>query len=418
MKFPTIPVAELLKIGEAEVKTGPFGTQLKASDYISEGTPVINVRNIGFGNIREDKLEYIGKETVQRLATHLLRPEDIVFGRKGAVERHVFIQPAQSNWFQGSDCLRLRLSSVRLLPRFVSYYLLTHEHQQWMMGQCSHGATMASLNQDIISRIQLPCPPVGTQRRVASILSAYDDLIENNTRRIAILEEMAMRVYEEWFVHFRFPGHEQVKRVESELGLIPEGWIAEKLGGLIEFKKGKKPALVSNQWSDGLMPHLLIDALRGTDRSEFVASEKMVATAPYDTIMVMDGSGSGDVFIGHEGVIGSTLGRYCVSELSKLSPYWLYLFFVSHLDEIKAKNIGAAIPHANKDYITGMTVPLPTHEISKRFDQIISPIFELVRVMKKRNRNLRSTRDLLLPKLISGELDVCNLSQREESLAA
>lgn len=294
------------------------------------------------------------------------------------------------------------------------YYLL----KALELNRYAGGAAQPLVTQTVLKGVPARVPDIPTQRRIASILSAYDDLIENNTRRIAILEEMARRIYEEWFVRFRFPGHEQLKMVESELGLIPEGWVAAKLGSLIEFKKGKKPALVSNQWSDGLMPHLLIDSLRGADRSEFVTSEKMVVTTPNDTIMVMDGSGSCDVFIGYEGVIGSTLGRYRVSELSKLSPYWLYLFFVSHLDEIKAKNIGAAIPHANKDFINGMTVPLPMHEISNRFDQTISPIFELVRVMKRKNKNLRATRDLLLPKLISGELDVSTLPAPEEAIAA
>lgn len=100
-------IQDLQDKGEAELKTGSFGTQLHARDYVKEGTPVINVRNIGFGDIREEKLEFISEETVQRLASHLLEPGDIVFGRKGAVERHVFIQSKQAKWFQGSDCLRL-----------------------------------------------------------------------------------------------------------------------------------------------------------------------------------------------------------------------------------------------------------------------------------------------------------------------
>src|SRR5438270_11639084 len=101
-------VQDLLAKGEAELKTGPFGTQLHASDYVEKGIPLINVRNIGLGNITEEKLEFISEETVQRLQSHLLRQDDIVFGRKGAVERHAFIQPKHVGWFQGSDCLRLR----------------------------------------------------------------------------------------------------------------------------------------------------------------------------------------------------------------------------------------------------------------------------------------------------------------------
>jgi type I restriction enzyme, S subunit len=122
-------IQEYVNRSEAELKTGPFGTQLHASDYVENGTPVINVRNIGFGAVIPENLEYIADETVGRLSSHLLKTGDIVFGRKGAVERHAFIAPNQDSWFQGSDCLRLRVSSPELVPRFLSYCFLTDEHE-------------------------------------------------------------------------------------------------------------------------------------------------------------------------------------------------------------------------------------------------------------------------------------------------
>src|SRR5216683_1343061 len=241
-------VQDLLAKGEAELKTGPFGTQLHASDYVKEGIPVINVRNIGLGNVVPHKLEFISEKTVQRLHSHLLEQGDIVFGRKGAVERHAYIQHQNARWFQGSDCLRLRLKSPSIDPKFVSFCLLLESHKRWMANQCSHGSTMASLNQEIVSRIPLCLPPLPTQRKIAAILSAYDNLIENNTRRIAILEEMAQSVYREWFVHFRFPGHEKKSMVESTLGMIPERWEVVKFSTAVEIdpptripKEGEKP---------------------------------------------------------------------------------------------------------------------------------------------------------------------------------
>jgi type I restriction enzyme, S subunit len=117
--WKSVTISTLMELGEAELKTGPFGTQLKASEYVEQGTPVINVRNIGFGGILSGKLEFISEATVSRLSGHLLRPNDIVFGRKGDVERHVFVQEAQNRWFQGSDCLRLRIKGKTALPRYV-----------------------------------------------------------------------------------------------------------------------------------------------------------------------------------------------------------------------------------------------------------------------------------------------------------
>lgn len=426
--FPTVSVVELLKSGEAEVKTGPFGTQLKASDYVSEGTPVINVRNIGFGNIREDKLEYIGNDTVQRLASHLLRPNDIVFGRKGAVERHVFIQPAQSNWFQGSDCLRLRLSSNRVIPRFASYYLLTHDHQQWMMSQCSHGATMASLNQDIISRILFPCPPLETQRRIASILSAYDDLIENNTRRIAILEEMARRIYEEWFVHFRFPGHEQVKMVKSELGLIPEGWKIQTVEQTFQITGGGTPSKAESSYWDGgtINWYSPTDLTRAGTSFMTQSTEKITALGlgkssaklfPPMSVMMTSRATIGVVAVNTTEACTNQGFITCLPNSDY--PLWLlYHWLKANVETFIGLGTGATFKEITKGTFKGIRLLVPPQSLVTEFSATVEQLMRLSLNLQTKNTNLRTTRNLLLPKLISGELDVSNLPTPEEVSAA
>ena len=153
-------LGEFVENKSVHLQTGPFGTQLKASHYSHEGTPVINVRNIGFGTLRADKLEFLPPDKVDELKRHQLRSGDIVFGRKGAVERHLLVGPVEDGWIQGSDCIRLRIVSGPLTPRFLSIGFREADHQRWMMNQCSGGATMASLNQDILCRIPLAVPPL------------------------------------------------------------------------------------------------------------------------------------------------------------------------------------------------------------------------------------------------------------------
>lgn len=155
MSWRTLTIGDLVDDGGAEIQTGPFGTQLKAGDYVDEGTPVINVRNIGYGGLKPEKLEFVTEETAERLSSHLLEPRDIVFGRKGAVDRHFYVGEEQEHWMQGSDCIRLRFLSADVVPRFVSYSFLTETHQKWMLVQAGNKATMASLNHDIIRRITL-----------------------------------------------------------------------------------------------------------------------------------------------------------------------------------------------------------------------------------------------------------------------
>jgi type I restriction enzyme S subunit len=123
MSWRSLTVGDLVEAGAADLQTGPFGTQLKASDYVEDGIPVINVRNIGFGDLKPEKLEFVSDETAERLATHLLQRQDIVFGRKGAVDRHLFVGEEQENWLQGSDCIRLRFSTDEVVPRFISYFI-------------------------------------------------------------------------------------------------------------------------------------------------------------------------------------------------------------------------------------------------------------------------------------------------------
>ena len=248
MSWRTLSVGDLVDAGAADIQTGPFGTQLKASDYVDDGTPVINVRNIGFGGLKPEKLEFVTEETAERLSSHLLKPRDIVFGRKGAVDRHLYVGVDQEHWMQGSDCIRLRFLSTDVVPRFVSYGFLTGTHQKWMLAQAGNKATMPSLNHEIIRRITLRLPMAFVQEATVDILSAYDDLIENNRRRMALLEEAARQLYREWFVRLRFPGHEHTRITHG----VPEGWERVPLRDRVTLNYGK--ALKEEDRSGGPCP--------------------------------------------------------------------------------------------------------------------------------------------------------------------
>ena len=425
-KWMQCSVQTFIDCAEAETKTGPFGTQLKASEYVEHGTPVINVRNIGFGTIKTDKLEYLASETVQRLSSHLLQVNDIVFGRKGAVERHVLIRPEQNNWFQGSDCLRLRFKSKRIDPRFVSYFLITDEHKQWMMNQCSHGATMASLNQEIIWRIPLLLPDINTQRKIASILSAYDDLIENNTRRIAILEAMAQAIYREWFVEFCFPGHQKVKFVNSPLGRIPEGLRVVKVEDAIFInprttvsRDGEKPFV-----SMGAVPHntMLIDVVAtemrtGNSGSKFKNGDTLFARI---TPCLENGKTAFVQFLPTQNAVAFGSTEFIVLRSQTVCPEFVYLLARSDAfrdNAIKSMSGATGRQRVQEKCFDKFFFAHPDGETLAAFSAMMQPLFRQVFTLDKNNRNLRTTRDLLLPKLISGQIDVEDLDiETKESL--
>jgi restriction endonuclease S subunit len=430
-KFAQTSIGQLVAIDEAELKTGPFGTQLKASEYCEDGTPVINVRNIGFGTIKAEKLEFIGPITRDRLSSHLLRRGDIVFGRKGAVERHVFIRRSQEGWLQGSDCLRLRFKSARVESSFVSYFLLTPAHQRWMMNQCSHGATMASLNQQILERIVLPIPPLPIQRRVASILSAYDDLIENNLRRIRLLEQMAGALYREWFVEFRFPNHEQTRRISSPVGPIPEGWVAIPFERLLLSMAG-------GDWGSdhpGGNETVEVSIVRGTDFEEVTYGGSLRVPTRYISPRSLETRGlrAGDVIVENsvnaqsrssgttllvDGEVLSRIGRAAVAASfcrvfrphdSSVSPlvhlHMRYLRESARMEYYQNVAVNGIANFQARRFALEEHLVLPRDVATRmRLTNRVSVFSRAISQLSSQLSNLRLTRDVLLPRLLSGEI--------------
>ncbi len=420
-------VQDFTERGQAELKTGPFGTQLHASDYVAEGTPVINVRNIGFGGVRDAELEFLSEETVTRLAGHLLKPGDIVFGRKGAVERHALVRLAQNGWFQGSDCLRLRFNSPEVVPEFVSYSFMTHEHKQWMLNQCSHGATMASLNQEIVNRIPLRLPPATTQRRIASILAAYDDLIANNRRRIAILDEMARSLYHEWFVNFRFPGHQTVELVDTSAGPAPYGWSVRNLSELVTTQYG----YTESASAEAVGPKFL----RGMDinKSTYIEWDAVPFCPISDQGRDRYRLSKGDIVVirmadpGKVGIVEQDVDAVFASYLIRLAitsplvrPYYLFYFLVSERYQgyVTGASTGTTRKSASAGVMTAINLPLPPEPLLTRFEGTVADLRLSLNALLAKNSLLRRTRDLLLPRIISGELDVSGLDIDTGELSA
>ncbi len=255
-------------------------------------------------------------------------------------------------------------------------------------------------------------PPIQTQRKIAAILSTYDDLIENNTRRIKILEDMAQTLYREWFVHFRFPGHENVPMVKSELGLIPHGWKISELGNLAEsIRRNVKPGDVEPETPYFGLEHLPRKsiALSNWDFVDLINSAKLrfkkdeilfgkirpyfhkVGVAP------LDGICSSDTI-----VIRPKVNKYFAITLSYVSSE----HFIKYATTTSQ---GSKMPRADWKVLAKYPVIIPPEQIMKRFSSFACEVVDNIHNLIFQNKNLSETRDLLLPKLISGEIDVSEL---------
>jgi type I restriction enzyme S subunit len=309
----------------------------------------------------------------------------------------------------------LHLSNFRGVETLFLYYWLKCQVEYFTSS--AYGAAIQNINTAIMRESTIDLPPLASQHRIASILSAYDDLIENNTRRIAILEEIARRIYEEWFVRFRFPGHEDVRMVESELGLVPVGWMVATLGQLAEVnarsvRRGAEPteiqyvdiSSVSTGSIDNKEPMLFSDA---PGRARRIVRDGDVIWA-----CVRPNRKSYALVLSPERNLIVSTG---FAVLSPIAAPWSFLYHCVTTDDFVSYLVnhakGAAYPAVGAEDFENAKILRPTNDVVLAFDRVAEPMMRLVAGLHAKNSNLRTTRDLLLPKLISGELDISALPE-------
>lgn len=420
MSWERKSLGSFVEAGAAEIQTGPFGTQLRASDYVPEGVPVINVRNIGYGDLRSEKLEYVPEELADRMAAHVLESGDIVFGRKGAVDRHLLVTPECAQWMQGSDCIRLRLSGDVLIPRYVSYAMLEEPHKKWMLAQCGNKATMASLNHDVIKRIEIFVPPVPVQREIVGVLTAYDDLIENNRRRIKLLEDSARLLYREWFVHLRFPGHEHVKVVDG----VPEGWGKRPMSAVCVMGDGIQTGPFGSQLHQYEYADIGIPVVMPKDLIDFRIDTSTIARVPIEVAnrLARHRMEEGDVVYGRRGDIGrrafiskEQVGFVCGTGCLRLranpeviAPQFFFdsLGSPETLGLIVGRAKGSTMPNLNAGILADIPILVPTASLQNEYVEFIQVTSAQIATLSQQNETLRQARDLLLPRLMRGDLAV------------
>lgn len=293
-------------------------------------------------------------------------------------------------------------------PLYVYYYLRTVDLRRF-----NSGAGVPTLNRNDLDTLEVRIHAEHDQRRIAFILSAYDDLIENNAQRIAILEKLAQCIYEEWFVRFRFPGHENIRLVESELGLMPKDWSHTSLGKIAEnHDRYRKPlSKMQRENFKGSYPYYgaakVFDYVR-----EYLFDGQFLLLAEDGSVETPNGFP----------VLQLTDGKFWANNHthilrgSKLASTE-YLYLRLEKQPIRGYITGAAQPKLTQTNINRIPISLPPFELMEQFTALVKPFFELRATLGRKNANLRITRDLLLPKLISGELDVSAIPEPDAAAA-
>lgn len=377
-------------------------------------------------DVANGKLNYDGAREITEadyLETHRrtqFSPADILITNSGTIGR-MAIAPdnalTRKTTFQKSVAI-LKPIADRIEPRFL-YYALQADIQRLI--EFAGGTAQKNLLLRDLRAFEVRVPPLRVQRRIAGILSAYDELIENNQRRIKILEEMARSLYREWFVHFRFPGHDKVKMVSSPIGPIPQGWDATMLREqLVALESGKRPKGGIQDVTEGI-PSIGAENINGIGRHDF-EKEKFIPREYFekmnkgivqsrDVAIYKDGA-----YIGKSSYFrdGFPHTECCVNEHVfllrangiRLTQNALYLWLQDPeiVRAIRATNANAAQPGINQQSVGGLELVVPDSNIAAQFDRLVEAMLAEIINLAKRNQSLRRSRDLLLPRLLSGQI--------------
>ena len=318
------------------------------------------------------------------------------------------------------------LSSAAADRRFL-YYLFNSQSVRQQIRASANGAKIRHTSPTRIYEVKVRVPNIATQRRIAAILSAYDDLIENNTRRIAILEEMARRIYEEWFVRFRFPGHEHTRMVDSPLGPVPEGWEVRTVEEVIDTLGGGTPSKTRpDYWAEGHINWYSPTDLTGAKTvfmeesankiTELGLAKSSARLFPAHCVMMTSRATLGVIAVNTMPACTNQGFITCIP--SERMPLWLLIRWLeSNAEKFEGLATGATFKEITKGVFRKIKLAVPPTASAAAFEGIVAPMMDLVLRLERKNRNLRTARDLLLPKLISGELDVSDLPEPQAASA-
>ncbi len=398
---------EIVQIGQVADFINGY-SQFNSKSYVDNGIPIFRIGDLG-GQVDLSGVKRVSKDVVPNLNQKRLFRGDILIAkigkRVGASSVYNFDEPAiLSSQVAGVRAKRIEQKFLACFIESPFFYDAIKPH--------FFGSTRDNISPNQIRLTSIPFPPLPTQRKIAAVLSPYDDLIENNTRRIKILEEMAGTIYRQWFVEFRFPGHEKVPMVESELGLIPQGWEVGKLGDLAEsVRRNIKPSDMNQETPYFGLEHL---------------PRKSIALSNWDSVDSINSTKlafkKGEILFGkirpyfHK-VGVAPLDGICSSDTIVIRPkrnecFAITLSYVSSehfIEYATTTSQGTKMPRADWKVLVKYPVVIPPDQITQRFSGFLRDVIDKIQNLIFRNRNLRQTRDLLLPKLISGKIDVSDL---------
>lgn len=376
----------------AEVQTGPFGSQLHMKDYASTGTPIITVEHLGENKVIHENLPLVTDADKARLNKYTLAEGDIVFSRVGSVDRRAYISKREDGWMFSGRLLRVRCNKNVVNPKFLSYYFGQETFKEYIR-QIAVGATMPSINTTILSEVELSMPLLTTQTIIANHLSVLDDKIDLLTRQNRTLEQLVETYFRQWFV-------------EEEVPMV-------KLGDVVKTTSGGTPSRDNSSYYENGIIHWIKS--KELNRSFIIDSEEKITESalensaakilPAKTILVA--------------MYGATVGEYavlsipaaCNQAVCAIMPNEAYpfTFLFSVLKNAREEFLnlaeGSAQQNINQIVVKQLPIPWESEKV-QRFHKQTENLFDKIEKNIFQISKLQSLRDTLLPKLMSGEIEI------------
>lgn len=376
------------KVTIKDICTGIYDGPHATPPLSDTGAIFLGISNFNNGRLDFSDIRYISEDDLPKWTKRVVpQKNDIVFSYEATLNLYAII-PEGFRGCLGRRMALLRVDETKAYYKFLYYYFYSDAWRATVNENIVLGATVDRIPLIKFPNFPVELPPLETQHRIADILSAYDDLIENNQKQIKLLEEAAQRLYKEWFVDLRFPGHENTKIVDG----VPEGWSRTNINEILTFHRGYD--LTKNEMKAGRYP--------------VVGSTTVIG---YHNEFKIKGPG---IVTGRSG----SLGKYqfiwdnfwphntslYISDYKDHNIFFVYSLLQTV--DFASLNNGGAIPTLNRNVLSNIEVIEPTDELQEMFATITEAQYRKIRNLEKQNDRLKTARDLLLPKLMSGEVEV------------
>ena len=390
----------------AEFSLGKMLDQKKNKGELRPYLANVNVRwaGVDLDELREMRFEH------HELDRYGLKRGDIVMCEGGEPGRCALWKDQRPGMMIQKALHRIR--PAECLRNEFLFYSLLHKGRTGRLAPLFTGATIKHLPREKLAKVEVEIPPLEVQDRIVSILSAYDDLIENNRRRIQLLEQSARLLYKEWFVHLRFPGHEHVKIKDGEDG-VPEGWKRKKMVDVCETTGGGTPSTkVSEYWDGDIIWVVPTDVTRNeclvlldSERkiTEKGLRESSAQLVPEDTILMTSRASVGFFAITHAKVC-TNQGFINIVAHHRETRMYLLFNLMSRTAEIRSNAKGTTYPEISKGRFRQMSIVIPPRPLVTEFGRLASEVMQQVRLLKQAVLGLVRARDLILPRLMNAEI--------------